>query len=96
MAPDSIPGYDDLTPFGPGIVGTTIGPVSAHSQFDPTIFIDTMASHKHRAFELGWIKNHGIITSLDQKLDNAKAQLKKGIAASASNILRPLSAKSKR
>jgi|GEM_PF-2619548 len=27
MAEDSIPGYTDLTPYGPGVVGKTVGPI---------------------------------------------------------------------
>jgi hypothetical protein len=90
MAPDSIPGYDDLTPYGPGIVGKTIGPVLPPEPFVAASFIDTLASYKHQAFALGWIKNEGIVTSLDQKLDNARKQIVRGKTTSAANVLKAL------
>jgi hypothetical protein len=87
MAPDSIPGYDDLTPYGPGIVGITIGPVAPPSPFIPLVFLDTLISYKHQAFDLGWFKNRGIVQSLDAKLENAKRQLQRNNTTAAKNIL---------
>ncbi len=88
MAPDSIPGYDDLTPYGPGIVGKTVGPVLPPTPFVALAFLDTLTSYKHQAFALGWIKNRGIVQSLDAKLDNAKRQLQRNNKTAARNILR--------
>jgi hypothetical protein len=87
MAPDSIPGYDDLTPYGPGIVGKTVGPVLPPTPFVALAFLDTLTSYKHQAFALGWIKNQGIVQSLDAKLDNAKAQLNRNNKTAARNTL---------
>ncbi len=87
MAPDSIPGYEDLTPYGPGIVGQTIGPVLPPDPFVTVDFVDTLASYKHQAFTLGWINNQGIVNSLDAKLDNAKKHLEKGKITPAINVL---------
>jgi hypothetical protein len=87
MAPDSIPGYDDLTPYGPGIIGKTVGPVSLPSPFVPLVFLDTLISYKHQALALGWIKNRGIVQSLDAKLENTKAQLRRNNKTAAKNIL---------
>ncbi len=72
MATDSIPGYDDLTPYGPGIIGKTVGPVPPPTPFVPLVFLDTLISYKHQAFALGWISEEGIVTSLDSKLDAAR------------------------
>jgi len=87
MAPDSIPGYDDLTPYGAGVVGKTVGPVLPPDPFIAASFLDTLASYKHQAFALGWITNKGILNSLDQKLDNARKQLERGNTKAAKNIL---------
>jgi hypothetical protein len=87
MAPDSIPGYDDLTPYGPGIVGKTVGPVLPPTPFVALAFLDTLISYKHQAFALGWIKNQGIVQSLDAKLDNAKRQLQRNNTTAARNTL---------
>jgi hypothetical protein len=87
MAPDSIPGYDDLTPYGPGIVGKTVGPVLPPTPFVALAFLDTLISYKHQAFALGWIKNQGIVQSLNAKLDNAKAQLNRNNKTAARNTL---------
>ena len=50
-------------------------------------WVDTLISYKHKAFDLGWIQDKGIANSLDQKLDNAKAQLVRKNNKSAKNIL---------
>jgi len=84
---DSIPGYHDLTPHGPGIVGTIVGPVFPPFLVNTSTLFDTLISYKHQALNLGWIKDIGTATSLDQKLDNAKAQLAKNNKTSARNIL---------
>ncbi len=84
---DSIPGYDDLTPYGPGIVGRTVGPVMPPDQFTPSVFIDTLISYKHQSLALKWIDNAGIANSLDQKLENAKKKLASSDSVAARNIL---------
>ncbi len=88
MAPDSLPGYDDLTPYGPGIVGKTVGPVLPPTVFSSTAFVDTLISYKHQAFSFGWIDNQGILNSLDQKLENTRKELRKGKKQTAINELR--------
>jgi hypothetical protein len=75
---DSIPGYDDLTPYGPGIVGKTVGPVLPPEPFVPMTFLDTLASYKHQAATLGWVGQEGFLRQLDEKLDQARDQLSKG------------------
>lgn len=87
MAVDFIPGYHDLTPYGPGIVGKTIGTTTPPADFKPIEFLDNIISMKHEAFSLGWIKNKGIEQSLDAKLDNAKKKLEQGNNSAAKNIL---------
>jgi hypothetical protein len=86
-----IPGYHDLTPYGPGIVGRTIGPATLPATFKPIDFLNYIISLKHEAFKLGWIvqgrdddkdkyedEEEGIMKSLDKKLEKAKAELIKG------------------
>lgn len=55
--------------------GTTVAPHVPHQEFNATTFLDTLASYKHQAFALGWIKEEGIVTSLDAKLEAARAQI---------------------
>jgi hypothetical protein len=81
MATDSIPGYTDLTPYGPGVVGKTVGPVMPPDPFEPATFLDTLLSYIHQSHELGWINNtrdddaeaderaeDGIVKNLDKRL----------------------------
>ena len=75
---DSIPGYDDLTPYGPGVVGKTVGPVLPPDPFVAADFVDTLASYKHQAAALGWVGQEGFLKQLDEKLDQARDQLAKG------------------
>jgi hypothetical protein len=57
MATDSIPGYSDLTPYGPGVVGKTIGPVLSPEPFVAINFLDTLLSYTRQSVELGWLKD---------------------------------------
>ncbi len=67
--------------------GMTIGPIAPPANFVATVFLDTLISYKHQARALGWIKSPGIVTSLDQKLENARKQLQNKDNKSAKNIL---------
>lgn len=88
FAPDSIPGYDDLTPFGPGVVGQTVGPTLPPSPFIAINLLETLISYKHQALEFGWIDNERIANSLDAKLNNVKKQLERGKSKTAKNALK--------
>ena len=57
--------------------GKTLGPTAPPADFKPLAFIDAIISLKHEAVALGWIKNQGIINSLDVKLENAKKAIEK-------------------
>jgi hypothetical protein len=86
-----IPGYNDLTPYGGGIVGKTVGPVPIPVTLQANDFLDTLISYKHQCVTLGWLTNgpehekdedddkadEGIVERLDHKLDEAKAALVK-------------------
>lgn len=87
MAVDFIPGYHDLTPYGPGIIGKTIGPTAPPADYKPIEFLNSIISMKHEAYKVGWIDNAGIEQSLDAKLDNAKKKLEQGNTTAANNIL---------
>ncbi len=87
MAVDFIPGYHDLTSYGPGIVGKTIGPTAPPADFKPLDFLNNIINMKHEAYSLGWITNKGIENSLDVKLDNAKKKIEQGNTTTAKNIL---------
>ena len=69
VSPGPIPGYDDVTPYGPGVVGRTIGPVSLDNPFSPVEFVDHLISLKDEAVELDWIRNAGFIQGLDARLE---------------------------
>lgn len=66
--------------------GHTIGPSAPPSSFVDTTFLNTLVSYKHQAFALGWIKEEGIVTSLDAKLEAARLQIFAG-RPSAEQIL---------
>ncbi|MEW6062527.1 MAG: hypothetical protein AB1600_11370, partial [Bacteroidota bacterium] len=103
MADDSIPGYSDLTPYGPGVVGKTVGPVLTPTPFVALNFLDTLISYKHQAFALGWLRDKkdddhdedeqaedGIIKNLDKRIDKAKKALMKGDSVKARKELEKL------
>ncbi|MGH2569298.1 MAG: hypothetical protein ACRDGA_13250 [Bacteroidota bacterium] len=69
------------------VIRKTVGPVLPPTPFVPLAFLDTLISYKHQAFDLGWIKNRGIIQSLNAKLENARAQLRRNNKTAARNIL---------
>ncbi len=81
-----IPNTDSIQSVGK-FYGWTVGPVAPPVAFGATDWIDTLSSYKHQSLALGWIKERGITTSLDQKLDNARQQLQQGDNKSAKNIL---------
>lgn len=85
---ETIPGYHDLTPYGPGVVGKTLGPTAPPADFKPVEFLDYIIRMKHEAYSLGWIKSKGIEQSLDAKLDNARKKLAEGKTAVAKEILK--------
>jgi hypothetical protein len=64
----------------------TIGPVG-----QPTMTlaetVDYMVVQKHQAAAQGWITKHGIVVSLDQKLDQAKAKILQGNNKAAANVM---------
>lgn len=84
VEPDSIVGGGNI--FERYKQGSAIGPKAPPVPFEPLQFLDTLISYKHQAFALGWIKEEGIVTSLDAKLEAARPQI---IAdrPSAKNIL---------
>jgi hypothetical protein len=69
------------------VIRKTLAPFAPPNTFVPLTFIDTIASYKHQAFDLGWIDNQGIVTSLDAKLDSAKKYLEQGQTIPAINEL---------
>ncbi len=83
-----IHGYDDLTPYGPGIVGKTVGPVLPSEPFLPIAFLDTLISYTHQAYDLGWIKNQKVVKHLDKTFEHAKKRLEKGSIPRAIKALR--------
>ncbi|HJW82110.1 MAG TPA: hypothetical protein VJ396_07685 [Acidiferrobacterales bacterium] len=78
-APDGpIPGYDDLTPYGPGVVGRTIGPVKPPAPLIPAVFVDYLIGMVEEATRLGWIRDKETRHSLLVDLKEAKAALLRG------------------
>ncbi len=69
VPPGPIPGYDDVTAYGPGVVGRTLGPVSLDNPFSPDEFLDHPISLKDEAVELDWIRHAGFIQGLDARLE---------------------------
>ncbi len=81
---DYRPGSNDI--FYNSVKGRTIGPANLPVAVDPVVFVDTLMSYKHHAFNLGWIRGEGIVKSLDAKLEAARVQIIKN-RPSAKNIL---------
>jgi len=85
------PPYDEDASFRDkvenSVKGYTLGPADPPNPFVTSAFVDTLISYKHQAVSLGWIKDPGIATSLDEKLDNARDLLEKKNNKAAKNIL---------
>jgi len=84
---DYIPGYDDHTPYGPGTVGKTIGPVPIPKPFNPISFIGSLTSLNEKCYSLSWIKGTETKQALKKILLDGKRQLEKGQIISAKNTL---------
>jgi hypothetical protein len=56
FATDSIPGYSDRTPYGPGLMGVTIGPTNLWG-LAATATLDTMLRYIGQMPTLGWLKD---------------------------------------
>jgi len=82
-ATGDIPGYTDLTPYGPGVVGKTIGPVLPPSPFDPVGFLDTLTSYTTRSLSLGWIKDQATADKYTGYFASAKTSLQQNNIAAA-------------
>lgn len=103
MADDSIPGYDDLTPYGPGVVGRTIGPTVPPINFVATIWCDTLLSYTRQSVALCWLKttrdddcdddeqpNDGVAKNIEKRIEKAKKELMKGDSVKARKELEKL------
>ncbi len=92
MFPDEPPGeieqlLEPLVRFpGNTVLRKTIGP-SKSSDGPAAPLLDTLISYKHQALALGWMDSTGLVNSLDQRLENAKAKLVSGDSVAARNIL---------
>lgn len=69
------------------IHGKTIAPTAPAAMFRPADFVKTIQDYGLRALEQGWIKNAGILNSLDQKLTAAVSAIVRGDTDSAKNVL---------
>jgi hypothetical protein len=67
--------------------GMTIGPVVPPLEFNATQFLSTIRGFETQILAQGWIKNKGILNSLDQKLNAARGALKASDSATAKNVL---------
>ncbi|MFA5832452.1 MAG: hypothetical protein WDA22_03140 [Bacteroidota bacterium] len=94
---DTIPGYTDLTPYGPGVVGKTVGPVQPPIPFVHLSYLDTLIAYTHQSAALGWLKSKqdedsddgeekpedGIVNNLAKRLQKAKTELVRGDSVKA-------------
>jgi hypothetical protein len=69
---DPIPGYDDLTPYGPGIVGKTVGPVIRPNSLNSTDFCDTLNSYINQSEKLGWVISQTVVEKYENLFNKAK------------------------
>lgn len=75
------------TKFVDAIQQKTIGPVDPPPAFDAITSIQNLISLKEQSLTQGWIDNQGIATSLDAKLNAAKAKIAAGDNTAAKNIV---------
>ncbi len=86
-APADVPGTSILDN---SVKVSTIGPVPIPSAVDPAAFLTSIIALKETAFNLGWIDNRGIRTSLDAKLSASARSIARGDASTARNQLQAL------
>jgi hypothetical protein len=87
MAEDSIPGYDDITPYGPGIVGRTIGFGVPARDRDSLAFLDTLASYVRQSVSLGWLTDPSLESKLLGDLSQIRSDLQNGKPDSGISLL---------
>ncbi len=83
-----IPGYDDLTPYGSGVVGRTVGPVKPPAPLIPAVFVDYLIGMVEEATRLGWVHDKDPRHSLLVDLKEAKAALLRGDTKAARKKLK--------
>ncbi len=88
MATDSIPGYSDLTPYGPGVVGKTVGPGPPPDPFDPAGFLGTLLSYTIQSKTLGWIAEQTTVEKYLGYFNSVKASLQDSNFTAARNTLK--------
>jgi hypothetical protein len=88
MAPDSVPGYTNLTPYGPGVVGRTVGPVLPPDPFDPVRFLDTLLSYTTQCKMLGWISEQTTADKYLGHFNSVKVSLQESNVTAARNTLK--------
>jgi len=66
---------DDAHPIRGAYHGTAVGPEVLPETLSNTELCERLAKLKDQAAKLGWIKDPGIVTSLNQKLANARKAL---------------------
>lgn len=67
--------------------GITVGPTAPPARFNAQSFLTVIQGFEGPAVQQGWIKNSGILNSLDQKLSAAAAALQRGDNNTAENVL---------
>ena len=73
---DSI--YHNLTPYGPGVVGKTIGPAPIPNPFIHTAFLDTLVSYTQQVYDLQWLGDSHFLSRINRDLTQAKRTLDRG------------------
>ncbi|MBU0474672.1 MAG: hypothetical protein KKF62_10970 [Bacteroidetes bacterium] len=70
--------YDDRYLLENSFSGKTLCGKYPSDSFTSQNFIDTLKTYSDISYTLGWIKNKGLLNSLQVKLEQAKSQLEKG------------------
>jgi hypothetical protein len=86
-AEDSIPGYTGLTPYGPGVVGKTIGPIVILTPFVILNFLDTLANYTSQALSLSWIKDQILTNKYLTYFSSARSKLVQRDSVGTRNVL---------
>jgi hypothetical protein len=72
------------------VTGVTIAPTAPPAQFDALVFLNGIIGDAKTAATAGWIKDNGILNSIDAKLNAASDAVKRGQTVVAKNNLNAL------
>jgi len=73
----NLPGYDDLTPYGPGRVGKTLGPGTYPSNRHE--YIVALKKQFAEARKLGWVRSTDAAKEIEEAFGNIQTEMQRGL-----------------